>query len=134
MITTICLNPSFDRTVEMNSLKVGDVNRVRALREDMGGKGINVAVVARRLGLDVQCLGVMGAEDGDRLSAMMDREGLTGSLALVSNNFHLYRAGLIARSQGLVAKTVCARSNWYSLLTFTVREAVGVVYFWLFQR
>ncbi len=76
MITTICLNPSFDRTVEMNSLKIGDVNRVRALREDMGGKGINVAVVARRLGLDVQCLGVMGAEDGDRLSAMMDREGL----------------------------------------------------------
>ena len=52
MITTICLNPSFDRTVEMNSLKVGDVNRVRALREDMGGKGINVAVVAQRLGLD----------------------------------------------------------------------------------
>ena len=60
MITTICLNPCFDRAVEMESLKLGEVNRIREVREDMGGKGINVAVVAKRLGLDVQCIGTMG--------------------------------------------------------------------------
>ena len=76
MITTICLNPSFDRAVEMDSLKLGEVNRIRALREDMGGKGINVAVVAQRLGLDVQCIGVMGENGADQLSAMMDQENL----------------------------------------------------------
>ena len=76
MITTICLNPSFDRSVEMDTLQLGKVNRIRALREDMGGKGINVAVVAQRLGLDVQCIGVMGESGADELSAMMDREGL----------------------------------------------------------
>ncbi|MCR4877485.1 MAG: 1-phosphofructokinase family hexose kinase [Clostridiales bacterium] len=76
MITTICLNPSFDRSVEMDTLQLGKVNRIRALREDMGGKGINVAVVAQRLGLDVQCIGVMGESGAEELSAMMDREGL----------------------------------------------------------
>ena len=76
MITTICLNPSFDRAVEMDSLKLGEVNRIRAVREDLGGKGINVAVVARRLGLDVQCIGVMGENGADQLSSLMDQEGL----------------------------------------------------------
>ena len=76
MITTICLNPSFDRAVEMDTLKLGEVNRIRALREDLGGKGINVAVVAQRLGLDVQCLGIMGEDGAQQLSAMMDQEHL----------------------------------------------------------
>ena len=76
MITTICLNPSFDRAMEMESLKMGKVNRIREIREDMGGKGINVAVVAQRLGLDVQCVGTMGENGADQLSAMMDAEGL----------------------------------------------------------
>ena len=76
MITTICLNPSFDRAVELDCLKLGEVNRIRALREDMGGKGINVAVVAQRLGLDVQCIGIMGENGAEQLSAMMDQEHL----------------------------------------------------------
>ncbi len=76
MITTICMNPSFDRAVELDTLKLGEVNRIRALREDLGGKGINVAVVARRLGLDVQCIGVMGEDGADQLSALMDQERL----------------------------------------------------------
>ena len=62
MITTICMNPCFDKTVEVDELKVGQVNRIRDARVDQGGKGINVAVVAERLGLDVQCLGIMGKD------------------------------------------------------------------------
>jgi len=76
MITTICLNPSFDKAVEMDSLRLGEVNRIRELREDLGGKGINVAVVAQRLGLDVQCIGTMGENGADQLSSMMDQENL----------------------------------------------------------
>ncbi len=76
MITTICLNPSFDKEMKLDSLRLGKVNRISELREDMGGNGINVAVVARRLGLDVQCIGTMGEDGADQLSAMMDREGL----------------------------------------------------------
>ena len=57
MITTICLNPSFDKTAVIDTLNVGQVNRIGNARIDLGGNGINVAVVAKRLGLDVQCLG-----------------------------------------------------------------------------
>ena len=76
VITTICLNPCFDRTVEVDSLKLNSVNRIRTARDDLGGKGINVAIVARRLGLDVQCLGLTGTEGSAVLSEQLDREGL----------------------------------------------------------
>ena len=76
MITTICLNPCFDKTVNVENLQTGQVNRIRDTRVDLGGKGINVAVVASRLGLDVQCIGIMGENGSTELTAMMDREGL----------------------------------------------------------
>ncbi len=76
MITTICLNPCFDKTVNVDRLYPGQVNRIRDARVDLGGKGINVAVVAQRLGLDVQCLGIMGENGAAELTSMMDREGL----------------------------------------------------------
>ena len=76
MITTICLNPCFDKTVNVDRLQPGQVNRIREARVDLGGNGINVAVVARRLGLDVQCLGIMGENGASDLTAMMDREDL----------------------------------------------------------
>ena len=76
MITTICMNPCFDRTVEVDTLQISRVNRIRNARDDLGGKGINVAVVAGRLGLDVQCIGIMGTDGSSELRGLMDREGL----------------------------------------------------------
>lgn len=76
MITTICLNPSFDKTVEMETMHMGEVNRIRKVRQDMGGKGLNVATVAHRLGLECECIGCMGADGSALLKAMMEREGL----------------------------------------------------------
>ena len=56
MITTVCMNPSFDKTASVESLTVGGLNRMQDVRYDAGGKGIKAAVVTsqtpkRRLGL-----------------------------------------------------------------------------------
>ena len=83
MITTICMNPSFDKTVEVQSLEIGQVNRIKDARVDLGGKGINVAVVAERLGLEVQCLGIMGKDGSSELSELMDRERLHHSFQVI---------------------------------------------------
>ncbi|MBQ8202341.1 MAG: 1-phosphofructokinase family hexose kinase [Clostridia bacterium] len=76
MITTICMNPSFDKTVEVDSLSLGHVNRIRTSRTDVGGKGINVAVVARRLGIDARVIGVAGTDGIGRICDEMDKEGV----------------------------------------------------------
>ena len=74
MITTICLNPALDRTVTVDSLIPGQVNRVLTSHTDVGGKGVNVAVVCSRLGLDTRVIGCVGAEDVAKYRTAMNRE------------------------------------------------------------
>ena len=76
MITTVCLNPALDRTVTVDSLVPGQVNRIRQSRTDVGGKGVNVAVVCRRLGLDAQVIGCAGVDGYAKLQAKAKAEGI----------------------------------------------------------
>ena len=76
MITTICLNPALDRTVTVDSLHPGQVNRIRPSRTDVGGKGMNVAVVCRRLGLEAQVIGCAGVDGYAKLQAKARAEGI----------------------------------------------------------
>ena len=43
MIITVTPNPSIDRTVLVDTLSPGEVNRATTTRVDPGGKGVNVA-------------------------------------------------------------------------------------------
>ncbi len=77
MVTTFCLNPSFDKTVEVDRLMPGSVNRTRSVRIDAGGKGANVATVLVRLGTPARCLGLAGENGAARYEAMLEASGVT---------------------------------------------------------
>ena len=77
MITTVCMNPSFDKTASVEKLLSGGLNRLQDVRYDIGGKGLNVAVVLRRLKVDVSCVGCVGETDEQTFMNMVRQEGLT---------------------------------------------------------
>ena len=64
MITSISLNPSIDRTLEVNSFTAGGLNRVQAQTDVAAGKGTNVALAAAALGEKSECIGFMYREGG----------------------------------------------------------------------
>ena len=76
MITTVCMNPSFDKTASIQQLTVGEVNRLHDVRVDIGGKGINVAIVLKRLGADVRSVGILGEENAASFLQMLKKEEL----------------------------------------------------------
>ena len=49
-ILAVCLNPTFQRTVSLEKLEKGEVNRAVEARLDASGKGVNVARVLNQLG------------------------------------------------------------------------------------
>ena len=57
MICSVCLNPCIDRTVEIDAFAYGGLNRIRASRSDGCGKGVNVALVAREMGMEASVIG-----------------------------------------------------------------------------
>ncbi len=62
MITTISLNPSIDRTVNVEKFVSGGLNRVVSAHSVAAGKGINVALTASALGVASECIGFMYRE------------------------------------------------------------------------
>ena len=53
MIVTLTANPSLDRTITLEgALRPGEVQSAASVREDAGGKGINVARVVAAAGVD----------------------------------------------------------------------------------
>ena len=73
-LLSLCLNPSVDRTMDCPSFDVRSTNRVHFVRDDIGGKGINTAVLASRLGAESILSLPAPEDDRERLSAFLRRE------------------------------------------------------------
>ena len=67
MIYTVTLNPALDYVVQVDALKIGELNRSREERIYPGGKGINVSVVLKNLGHDSVPLGFVAGFTGNQL-------------------------------------------------------------------
>lgn len=89
MITTVTLNPAIDRTIVVKDFQFGAVNRIASVREDMGGKGINVARILLALGTPVRVLGFLGQENLAQVEALMERDSLPADFVLVPGTTRL---------------------------------------------
>lgn len=65
-------------------------------------------------------------------SELIKENGLTEEIAIVTNEYHEYRAGLIAKKLGISAGSVPAASSPGLLPVYWIRELFGVVYEWVF--
>lgn len=74
MIVTVTLNPSVDRTLYVDHVRVGDTNRVLRTETDAGGKGVNLARVAREMGAETWATGFLGGGPGAFVRTVLDRE------------------------------------------------------------
>jgi 1-phosphofructokinase family hexose kinase len=64
VIVTVTLNPTLDKTLSVPALRPGEVHRARFLRQDIGGKGINVSRALRGLGVESIPIGYLGGATG----------------------------------------------------------------------
>ena len=81
MIYTVTLNPAIDKTVVIENLRTGAVNRVASVREDPGGKGINVSKCLKNLGEASVGAMILAGDAGKRLETMLEVLGIA-SLAV----------------------------------------------------
>lgn len=60
MINTVTLNPALDYFIETEQLTLGKMNHSSYSYLQAGGKGVNVAIVAKNLGLLSRATGFLG--------------------------------------------------------------------------
>lgn len=77
MIYTVTLNPAIDKTAEIANFTAGTVNRIAKLREDAGGKGINVSKCLKALGAQSVAAMILAGDAGKHLADLVKAEGLS---------------------------------------------------------
>ena len=71
MILTLTLNPCIDKTIYLDQLEVGSYNRVKNVREDSAGKGLNVSIVLNNLKEETLCMGFNFKSNGHLLEQLL---------------------------------------------------------------
>ena len=75
MIVTLTLNPSLDRTFDIDRLARGDVNRVRLSTAEAAGKGVNVARALDANGFHALAVLPLGGSTGDEMKRLLEADG-----------------------------------------------------------
>ncbi|XVQ13971.1 1-phosphofructokinase [Spirillospora sp. CA-255316] len=76
MIVTVTLNPSLDRTIEVDVLARGEMIRARSARLDPGGKGVNVSRALLAGDVTSTAVVTVGGPEGEQLRRLLAAEGL----------------------------------------------------------
>ena len=77
MIYTITFNPAVDLVIQVPNCQLGTLNRSMSEEYVAGGKGINMSVVLKRLGVDNVATGFLGGFSGKYIEEFLEKEGIT---------------------------------------------------------
>lgn len=102
MIVTVTLNPSLDRTLELESLVRGDVLRTAEPTLEPGGKGVNVTRALSANGAASIAVLPVGGGEGAELSRLLDEAGVQSRFVPVAGRT---RSNItIAEREGTITK------------------------------
>ena len=85
MIYTITFNPALDYIVKMEDLNVGHVNRTESEEIYAGGKGINVSIVLKNLGVENTALGYIAGFTGKEIERRVKEFGCSTDFIELKN-------------------------------------------------
>ncbi|WP_072593321.1 1-phosphofructokinase [Streptobacillus ratti] len=80
MIYTLTLNPALDYDIYLNKTELGKLNLSKDVNFRAGGKGINVSIMLKNLGMNSMALGYISGFTGEFIKKSLDEMN-------ISNNF-----------------------------------------------
>ena len=96
MIYTVTFNPSLDYIVDVEDFRLGMTNRTCSEQMMAGGKGINVAIVLRNLGIPSTALGFIAGFTGEEIRRQVEALGISAEFISIPQG--LSRINLKLRS------------------------------------
>lgn len=86
MVLTVTLNPCIDETIYLDGFVPGGLNMALRRRSDACGKGVNVALVLRALGIPTMCTGISFDGNGHLLATRLDENCIAHDFAIAHGN------------------------------------------------
>ncbi|QUI24946.1 1-phosphofructokinase [Vallitalea pronyensis] len=86
MILTITMNPAIDKIYMVDNYQLGEVHRPSQTIASPGGKGLNVARVAKLVGADVAASGLLGGANGDYIRTKVEALGIESRFVTINGD------------------------------------------------
>lgn len=87
MVYTVTFNPAIDYVVHTDKMTVGSVNRAKSEKIYFGGKGINVSIVLKELGIPSKALGFVAGFTGAAIEQGIAEKGIETDFVHLDNGF-----------------------------------------------
>lgn len=85
MIITVTMNPAIDKTVDLEHMVSGGLNRLKNVIVDAGGKGINVSKTIKELGGKTVATGFLGGSGGLLIQKVLKEQGIQADFIEIKN-------------------------------------------------
>ncbi len=86
MIYTITFNPALDYVIQMPNFQTGEINRSEKEYIFPGGKGINVSIVLKELGIEATALGFVAGFVGEEIEKKVKEYGVKTDFIKIEND------------------------------------------------
>ena len=87
MVYTVTFNPAIDYVLHADEMTVGSVNRAKSEKIYFGGKGINVSIVLKELGIPSKALGFVAGFTGAAIEQGIAEKGIETDFVHLDNGF-----------------------------------------------
>lgn len=84
MIVTVTMNPAIDKTVDIDALERGGLNRIKHVELDAGGKGINVSKTIHEIGGKSIATGFIAGNSGKIIRSVLNEWNIENDFIEVS--------------------------------------------------
>lgn len=104
MIYTVTFNPAIDYIAEVNELKMNEINRATYEKVLAGGKGINVSVVLKNLGIESVALGFIAGFTGQEIKRKVETFGIKTDFVNIPDKFSRINVKLQSSVAGIISE------------------------------
>lgn len=103
MIYTVTFNPAIDYIAEVNSINEEKINRAISEKVLAGGKGINVSIVLKNLGIESIALGFAAGFTGTEIKRQVENHGISTDFVYLEDKFSRINVKLISKVAEVVS-------------------------------
>ena len=105
MIYTITFNPALDYITQVKNFKIGEINRTKTETILPGGKGLNVSIVLKNLGIENTALGFVAGFTGEELIRKIESQGVKTDFVKVEKGITRINIKISSMNENIIEET-----------------------------
>ena len=122
MIYTVTFNPAIDYIAKVNNLEKNEINRAISEKILAGGKGINVSIVLKNLGIESIALGFIAGFTGKEIKRRVEEFGIKTDFVNIPDKFSRINIKLQSNTNGVITEETAINGEGPKILEQEVNE------------